>query len=89
MQPRWKRVVTTIDGQIGEALGKLYVKQHFPPAAKKRMDELVSNLMAAYRERLAVRANGWARRQRSSRSRNWIPCFPRSATRASGATIPI
>ncbi len=55
MQPRWKRVVTTIDGQIGEALGKLYVKQHFPPAAKKRMDELVANLMAAYRERLASR----------------------------------
>ena len=55
MQPRWKRVVTTIDGEIGEALGKLYVKQHFPPAAKKRMDELVANLMAAYRERLASR----------------------------------
>jgi putative endopeptidase len=55
MQPRWKRVVTTIDGEIGEALGKLYVKQHFPPAAKKRMDELVANLMAAYRDRLASR----------------------------------
>jgi putative endopeptidase len=55
MQPRWKRIVTTIDVQIGEALGKLYVKQYFPPAAKKRMDELVANLMAAYRERLASR----------------------------------
>ncbi len=55
MQPRWKRVVKTLDGEIGEALGKLYVEKHFPPAAKKRMDELVKNLMAAYRERLASR----------------------------------
>jgi putative endopeptidase len=55
MQPRWKRVVTAIDGQIGEALGKLYVEKHFPPAAKQRMDALVKNLMAAYRERIESR----------------------------------
>ena len=55
MQPRWKRVITVIDGQIGEALGKLYVEKHFPPAAKKRMDELVKNLMDAYRERIESR----------------------------------
>jgi putative endopeptidase len=55
MQPRWKRVVTVIDGSIGEALGKLYVEKHFPPAAKKRMDELVKNLMAAYHERIGSR----------------------------------
>jgi putative endopeptidase len=55
MQPRWKRVITVIDDQMGEALGKLYVERHFPPAAKKRMDELVKNLMAAYRERIETR----------------------------------
>jgi putative endopeptidase len=55
MQPRWKRVVTSIDGQMGEALGKLYVEKHFPPAAKQRMDELVTNLMEAYRERIESR----------------------------------
>ena len=55
MQPRWKRVVTAIDGQMGEALGKLYVEKHFPPAAKQRMDELVTNLMEAYRERIESR----------------------------------
>ena len=55
MQPRWKRVVTAIDGQMGEALGKLYVEKHFPPAAKQRMDELVKNLMEAYRERIESR----------------------------------
>jgi putative endopeptidase len=55
MQPRWKRVITAIDGQMGEALGKLYVEKHFPPAAKQRMDELVTNLMDAYRERIESR----------------------------------
>ncbi len=55
MQPRWKRVVTTIDAQMGEALGKLYVEKHFPIAAKERMDQMVKNIMAAYRERIASR----------------------------------
>ncbi len=55
MQPRWKRVVTTIDAQMGEALGKLYVEKHFPASAKQRMDEMVKNLMAAYRERIESR----------------------------------
>ena len=55
MQPRWKRVVTATDGHMGEALGKIYVEKHFPPAAKKRMDELVKNLMEAYRERIESR----------------------------------
>ena len=40
---------------MGEALGQLYVEKHFPPAAKQRMDELVKNLMAAYRERIETR----------------------------------
>jgi putative endopeptidase len=55
MQPRWKRVVTAIDAQMGQALGKLYVEKHFPPAAKQRMDALVKNLMVAYRERIETR----------------------------------
>ena len=55
MQPRWKRATNTIDRQMGEALGQLYVEQYFPPAAKKRMDELVKNLMVAYRERIETR----------------------------------
>jgi predicted metalloendopeptidase len=46
--PRWKRGLTLIDGAIGEALGKLYVEKYFPPENKARMDQLVSNLIAAY-----------------------------------------
>jgi putative endopeptidase len=55
MQPRWKRAVTTIDRMMGEALGRLYVAKHFTPAAKERMDELVKNLLTAYRERIQGR----------------------------------
>ncbi len=55
MQPRWKRVIGTIDRQMGEALGRLYVEKYFTPAAKQRMDELVKNLMAAYQERIESR----------------------------------
>jgi putative endopeptidase len=55
MQPRWKRAVTAIDMLMGEALGRLYVAKYFQPAAKERMDELVKNLMSAYRDRLESR----------------------------------
>jgi putative endopeptidase len=54
-QPRWKRAVTAVDQLMGEALGRLYVEKYFKPAAKERMDELVRNLVAAYRERLQSR----------------------------------
>lgn len=52
MQPRWKRVLGTIDGQIGMELGKLFVAKYFPPYAKKRALDLVHNLMAALRVRI-------------------------------------
>jgi len=46
--PRWKRAVDSINGNMGELLGQLYVARHFPPEAKTRMVTLVDNLMAAY-----------------------------------------
>jgi putative endopeptidase len=51
-EPRWKRVEAMEDGAIGEELGQLYVQKAFPPQAKKRMLELVSNLRAALHERI-------------------------------------
>lgn len=47
-EERWKRAVDATDEALGEALGKLYVHQHFPPAAKQKMDQLVANLIKAY-----------------------------------------
>ncbi|MBV9007801.1 MAG: M13 family metallopeptidase, partial [Verrucomicrobia bacterium] len=52
IKPRWKRVVATTDGSIGEALGKLYVADHFPPEAKQRALEMVNNLREALAERI-------------------------------------
>jgi putative endopeptidase len=34
---------------LGEAVGRIYVERHFPPAAKAAMNELVANLIEAYR----------------------------------------
>jgi putative endopeptidase len=48
-QPRWKRGIALLDGSLGEALGKLYVSQYFPPEHKARMQALVQNLLEAYR----------------------------------------
>ncbi|PYJ23207.1 MAG: hypothetical protein DME92_01570, partial [Verrucomicrobia bacterium] len=52
IKPRWKRVITSEDEAIGEALGKLYVAFDFPPEAKARALELVNNLKEALAERI-------------------------------------
>ncbi len=48
--PRWKRGVNLEEGAVGEALGKLYVAKVFPPENKARMEQLVGNLLAAFRQ---------------------------------------
>lgn len=50
MRARWKRAVQAVEGSLGEAVGEIYVAKYFPPAAKARMDELVANLIDAYRD---------------------------------------
>ena len=52
LRDRWKRVLDTVDGSVGEALGQLYVAECFPPESKARMLQLVANLRAALRDRL-------------------------------------
>ena len=54
MRPRWKRGVGFVEGAVGEAVGKIYVASHFPPAAKERMTELIDHLLAAYRDSIAA-----------------------------------
>jgi putative endopeptidase len=50
--PRWQRMSSLTDGTIGDLLGQIYVKKHFKPEAKERMQELVSNLIKAYEIRI-------------------------------------
>jgi putative endopeptidase len=53
LRARWKRGVALVEGAIGEAVGKEYVARHFPPSSKAQMDELVANLLAAYRDSIS------------------------------------
>ena len=53
LKPRWKRAVEAIAGSrgmgaLGEAVGRIYVAEHFPPEAKERMDVLVGNLLQSF-----------------------------------------
>jgi putative endopeptidase len=48
IKPRWKRALAEIENSAGDLLGKEYVKRHFPPEAKQRMDVLVGNLLKAF-----------------------------------------
>ncbi len=49
LRARWKRGVGLVEGALGEAVGREYVARHFPPRSKQVMDELVANLLEAYR----------------------------------------
>ncbi|CAM4250731.1 M13 family metallopeptidase [Zobellia nedashkovskayae] len=49
-RPLWRRGVSTVNGTLGEVVGKIYVKKHFPPEAKEKMQTLVSNLLKAYEQ---------------------------------------
>jgi putative endopeptidase len=51
-KPRWKRVLDTINGTMGEALGQVYVQQVFPEDSKAKMEVLVQNLRVALKARL-------------------------------------
>lgn len=52
LKPRWKRSLEIIDGTMGEALGQIYVQKHFSAESKKRVNEMVDNLTAAYSEHI-------------------------------------
>ena len=53
MRERWKRGVSLVEGALGEAVGEIYVAKHFPPENKAGMDELVRNLIEAYRQSIS------------------------------------
>ena len=48
LKPRWKRGVDTIEGTVGDLVGKMYIERHFKPEAKQRIDRLVNNLKDAF-----------------------------------------
>jgi len=55
LKPRWKRSLEATDASLGDALGQLFVEKHFTQESKDRVAEMVKNLIAAYRVRIASR----------------------------------
>ncbi|HEX2095651.1 MAG TPA: M13-type metalloendopeptidase [Longimicrobiaceae bacterium] len=49
-RPRWKRGVDVVEGALGHMVGRMYVERHFRPEQKARMEQLVANVVAAFRE---------------------------------------
>ncbi|WP_067781464.1 M13 family metallopeptidase [Actinomyces vulturis] len=54
LRDRWKRGVGLVEACIGEGLGRLYVARHFPPQHKALMDQLVADLIEAYRQSITT-----------------------------------
>ena len=54
---RWKRGVGAVNGAMGEAVGEIYVKDHYPTESERQMTELIANLREAYQERISH--NSW------------------------------
>lgn len=72
-RPRWKRAVALVDAALGEALGRFYVARFFPPEHKRRMDELVRNLLTAYRQ--AIDALEWMGPETRARAQQKLAQF--------------
>lgn len=56
-RPRDERALASLNGNIGEALGKLYVDAKFPPEAKAKAEEMIANVMLGFEKR--INALGW------------------------------
>jgi predicted metalloendopeptidase len=53
MAPEWRRAVQAMEALVGEAIGQVYVERFFPPEHKQRMQQLVENLLEAFRVGIA------------------------------------
>jgi putative endopeptidase len=73
LRARWKRGVGLVEGALGEAVGKEYVARHFPPTSKALMDDLVANLIAAYRE--SISHLGWMSEETKQRAYEKLETF--------------
>ena len=51
-KPADERALRTVNGSVGEALGKLYVDEMFPPEAKEKAEKMIANVIEAYKARI-------------------------------------
>ena len=55
--PRWQQAIGALNRALGEALGQIFVARHFPAGHKGRVQDMVDNLLAAYRD--SINSLGW------------------------------
>ena len=72
-QPRWRRILNSTSGCLGEAIGQLYVERHFPAEAKERMLNLVGNLRIALGER--IKNVEWMSDETKAKALHKLDCF--------------
>jgi predicted metalloendopeptidase len=70
---RWKRGVDSVDGALGEAVGRLYVAEYFPPESKAKMQQLVADLRAALSQR--IDALDWMTPETKARAHEKLASF--------------
>ena len=51
-RPAEERALGTVNGTVGEAIGKLYVEAKFPPEAKAKAEEMIANVISAFQNRI-------------------------------------
>jgi predicted metalloendopeptidase len=51
-RPLEKRAIAEINRDLGEVVGKAYVKAYFPAERKQQVQEMVQNFLAAFKERI-------------------------------------
>ncbi len=73
LRPRWKRGVSFVEGAMGEAVGRIYVRTEYPAASRERMDELIANLIEAYR--LSITELSWMSEETKSRALDKLDAF--------------
>ncbi|MGP5397736.1 M13 family metallopeptidase [Arthrobacter rhombi] len=73
MRPRWKRGVAFTEGAVGEDIGQLYVDRHFGQRSKDLMEDLVANLIAAYRQ--SIDALDWMSTETRAQAQEKLSMF--------------
>ena len=67
---RWKRATAATSALLGDAVGKLYVARHFPPSAKVKVQEMVSDILAAFDRR--IKALDWMAPETKAQAREKV-----------------
>jgi putative endopeptidase len=72
---RWKRALSALNHDLGDAIGTLYVKQYFPASSRAQVEQLVANIIAAFRERVD--------------SLTWMSAATKEKAKAKAATLRV